>query len=553
MPGDRHALSQLGAATPALSIRARLVMLAVLAIAPLLIDRIRLVEAERSERMAVAGRRALEIARRDIESQQEGLAAARAMLEVAARSYVVMGARPDGCDSLFPALVAGVRWIRTLSVARLDGRIVCSTVPRATGINVADQSYFKDVRRTGEWTLSDYIVGRRPSAPILMAALSMPAGGDFAGGVLLAGLDPQWIGRLETAVGDQRDAVALMVDGEGRVIASHPPVEDWLGRPVPDPALLAAIAARPAGAVTSSGLAGVARVFGFLQVPGTSARIIVGLAETEVLGRIERERRIAYGQLAVVGALVLFGVWYGGEHLIVRPIRALAQSAAQIGEGALDLRLASREWAREFAPLAQALDAMARRLRAREEELRIANTHLEALSKIDGLTSLANRRGFDGELEAQWERSARLAQPLALMMIDVDYFKLFNDHYGHVVGDECLRRIGEVIAAVAHEGSYLAARYGGEEFTLLLPGTDMPAGIAAAARVRRGIEELGIVHAMTPRGRVTVSIGVAALAPSAEASAQGLIEAADTALYAAKRQGRNTVVANAEVGRLLAG
>jgi diguanylate cyclase (GGDEF)-like protein len=450
-------------------------------------------------------------------------------------------------------LVAGVRWIRTLSVARLDGRIVCSTAPRATGINVADQPYFKDVQRTREWALSDYILGRRPSAPILMAALSMPAGGEFAGGVLLAGLDPQWIGRLETEVGAQRDAVALMVDGDGRVIASHPPVEDWIGRPVPDPALLAALAARSAGAVTTSGLAGVPRVFGFLQVPGTSARIIVGLAQTEVLGRIERERRIAYGQLAIVGALVLFGVWYGGEHLIVRPIRALAHSAGQIGEGDLDLRLASREWAREFAPLAHALDAMARRLRVREEELRIANTHLEALSKIDGLTSLANRRGFDSELEAQWERSASLAQPLALMMIDVDYFKLFNDHYGHVEGDDCLRRIGEVIAAVAREGAYLAARYGGEEFTLLLPGTDTQEAVAAAARVRRGVEELGIAHAMTPRGRVTVSIGVAALAQSAQASAQGLIEAADTALYAAKRQGRNTVVANAEVSHRLAG
>jgi len=195
------------------------VMLALLAIGPLLLDRIRLVEAERSERMAVAAREALEIARRDIESQQEGLAAARAMLEVAARSYVVMGAKPDGCDSLLGALVAGVRWIRTLSVARPDGRIVCSTSPRATGINLADQSYFQGVQHTGEWTLSDYMVARRPRAPILMAALPVPAGGGFTGGVLIAGLDPQWIGRLETAVGGQRNAVALMVDG--RVVVAR--------------------------------------------------------------------------------------------------------------------------------------------------------------------------------------------------------------------------------------------------------------------------------------------------------------------------------------------
>jgi diguanylate cyclase (GGDEF)-like protein len=554
MPGDRHTLPQSGTApTPALSIRARLVMLALLAIAPLLVDRIRLVEAERTERVAVAAREALEIARRDIESQQEGLAAARAMLQVAARSYVAMGARPDGCDSLLAALVAGVRWIRTLSVARPDGRIMCSTAPRATGINLADQSYFQGVQRSGDWTLSDYMVARRPRAPILMAALPVPAGGEFAGGVLVAGLDPQWIGRLETAVGGQRDAVALMVDGEGRIIASHPRVDDWIGSPVPDAALLAALSAQSAGTLTTSGLDDVARVFGFLQVPGTSARIIIGLAETEVLGRIERERRIAYGQLALVGILVLFGVWYAGEHLIVRPIGALARSAGQIGEGDLDLRLASRAWAGEFAPLAHALDAMARRLGAREEELRVANTHLEALSKIDGLTSLANRRGFDVELEAQWERSAPLAQPLALLMIDVDHFKLFNDHYGHVEGDDCLRRIGEVIAAAALEGSYLAARYGGEEFALLLPATDRHAAVTAAARLRRAVEDLGIAHVMTPCGRVTVSIGVAARAPRTQASAQGLIEAADRALYAAKRQGRNAVVADVEIDDLVAG
>jgi diguanylate cyclase (GGDEF)-like protein len=554
MPGDRHTLPQSGGTpTPALSIRARLVMLALLAIAPLLLDRIRLVEAERSERMAVAAREALEIARRNIESQQEGLAAARAMLEVAARSYVAMGARPDGCDSLLSALVAGVRWIRTLSVARRDGRIVCSTSPRATGINLAEQSYFQGVEHTGEWTLSDYMVARRPRAPILMAALPAPAGGAFTGGVLVAGLDPQWIGRLETAVSGQRNAVALMVDGEGRIIASHPRIDDWIGSLIPDPALLAAMAAQPAGTLTTSGLDDVARVFGFLQVPGTSARILIGLAETEVLGRIERERRIAYGQLAVVGILVLFGVWYAGEHLIVRPIGALARSAGQIGEGDLDLRLANRAWAGEFAPLAQALDAMAYRLGAREEELRVANTHLEALSKIDSLTSLANRRGFDVELEAQLERSARLAQPLALLMIDVDYFKLYNDHYGHVEGDDCLRRIGEVIAAAAFEASYLAARYGGEEFALLLPETDRGAAIEAAAGLRRAVEDLAIAHAMTPSRRVTVSIGVAALAPYRDASAQMLIEAADQALYAAKRQGRNAVVADADIDNLVAG
>ena len=116
-----------------------------------------------------------------------------------------------------------------------------------------------------------------------------------------------------------------------------------------------------------------------------------------------------------------------------------------------------------------------------------------------------------------------------------------------------MRRIGEVIAAAALEGSYLAARYGGEEFALLLPGTDRQAAIKTAAGVRRAVEDLAITHAMTPCRRVTVSIGVAALAPGRDASAQMLIEAADQALYAAKRRGRNAVVADADIDTLVAG
>jgi diguanylate cyclase (GGDEF)-like protein len=553
MLGDRQSpLPSRPGPKPALSIRARLMVLALLAIAPLLVDRIRLLEAERSERLAVAAQEALEIARRNITSQQEGLAAARAMLNVASRSYLAMGARADGCDALLAALIAGVRWIRSLSVAHPDGRIVCSTAPHVAGINLADEGYFQEVRRTGEWTLSDFIAARRPRVPTLIAALPVPAAGEFAGGVLIAGLDPQWIGRLETAVGGRRDAVALMIDREGTLIASHPRREDRIGRVIADPALLAAIRTQAAGTITASGLDGVSRIFGFLQVPGTGSHIAIGLAQAEVLGRIERERRIAYGQLAFVGALVLFGVWYGGEHLIVRPIRALARSAGQIGEGDRDTSLTSRAWASEFAPLASALDSMAQRLAAREEELRVANAHLEGLSRIDSLTSLANRRGFDAALEARWARAVALAEPVALLMLDVDYFKLFNDHYGHVVGDECLRRIGDAIAAVAAEGSYIAARYGGEEFVLLLPAGNTAAGIAAAAQVRRAVEELRIAHAAAASGQVTISIGVAALEPTADVTAQTLIEAADAALYAAKREGRNVVVANAAEGYLVA-
>jgi diguanylate cyclase (GGDEF)-like protein len=190
---------------------------------------------------------------------------------------------------------------------------------------------------------------------------------------------------------------------------------------------------------------------------------------------------------------------------------------------------------------------MARKLAAREEELRIANEHLDELASLDGLTGLANRRGFDRELERAWQEAGEARQPLALMMIDIDHFKLYNDRYGHVPGDTCLRAVGETLSLVTLEEAVLVARYGGEEFALLLPGLDAGRATALAEEARKAIEDLLITHAEAPCGLVTISIGVAALVPEKNEAAANLVEAADTALYAAKRRGRNTVVAHAPV------
>jgi diguanylate cyclase (GGDEF)-like protein len=187
---------------------------------------------------------------------------------------------------------------------------------------------------------------------------------------------------------------------------------------------------------------------------------------------------------------------------------------------------------------------MAAKLAAREEELRIANQHLDELASLDGLSGLANRRGFDRELAREWKRAGEKCQPIALMMIDIDHFKLFNDRYGHVAGDTCLRAVGETLSLVTLDEAALVARYGGEEFTLLMPGLDIARAAALAEEVRSAVEDLQINHSESPCGHVTVSIGVESLVPDKFQTAADLVEAADTALYAAKRRGRNTVVAH---------
>ena len=130
------------------------------------------------------------------------------------------------------------------------------------------------------------------------------------------------------------------------------------------------------------------------------------------------------------------------------------------------------------------------------------------------------------------------------MMIDIDHFKLFNDRYGHVAGDTCLRAVGETLSLVTLDEAVLVARYGGEEFALLLPGLDLERASAIADEARKAVEDLQINHAESPCGHVTVSIGVESVIPDRFQTTADLIEAADTALYAAKRRGRNNVVAH---------
>jgi diguanylate cyclase (GGDEF)-like protein len=166
------------------------------------------------------------------------------------------------------------------------------------------------------------------------------------------------------------------------------------------------------------------------------------------------------------------------------------------------------------------------------------------LASLDGLTGLANRRGFDREVDRAWRQAEDLQEPLALMMIDIDHFKLFNDRYGHVQGDACLRAVGETLSLVALSEALMVARYGGEEFALLLPRLDIERAVALAEEARRSIAQLSITHADAPSGIVTISIGVESRIPQPGESADCLIEAADRALYDAKRRGRNTVVAH---------
>jgi len=191
----------------------------------------------------------------------------------------------------------------------------------------------------------------------------------------------------------------------------------------------------------------------------------------------------------------------------------------------------------------QRIAKMRARLLHVSNELERANQTLQNLADVDGLTSLANRRSLDRHLAAEVEDCASRGKPISVIMIDIDRFKAFNDHFGHLAGDKCLQRAAKILKEQISRQSDLAARYGGEEFCLVLPNTDIVGATHLAEKIRKQMEAKAIPNqGAGDKGVVTFSLGVCTETPSAGADPQKLLEAADTALYEAKQRGGNRVV-----------
>jgi diguanylate cyclase (GGDEF)-like protein/PAS domain S-box-containing protein len=178
-----------------------------------------------------------------------------------------------------------------------------------------------------------------------------------------------------------------------------------------------------------------------------------------------------------------------------------------------------------------------------ENSLAQAKDELEMLARVDGLTQLFNRRTFDESLLKEWKRMSRENKSLSLILCDIDYFKKYNDHYGHQEGDDCLRKVAQALATCVKRPADLVARYGGEEFVLLLPDTPLEGAKVIAEGARKAVEEQGVAHVASDIAPVvTLSLGVACIVPHTEEDPHAFIRAADEALYRAKEQGRNRFV-----------
>ncbi|WP_242045089.1 diguanylate cyclase domain-containing protein [Anabaena catenula] len=272
------------------------------------------------------------------------------------------------------------------------------------------------------------------------------------------------------------------------------------------------------------------------------------------LAPVEKQIRDVMFLFSLIASVVTIIAFAIGQ-LVTKQIIYLNNIVSHFTAGNLDIRVKINskdeigQLAKSFNNMALQLqtsfETLEHRIQESTQELVIANQKLELLANVDGLTQIANRRCFDNYLALEHTRHQREQNPLALIMIDIDYFKVYNDSYGHQGGDECLIKVAQEIAKVTQRPTDLVARYGGEEFAVILSNTDIKGALKVAKTIQTAIASLQIPHQNSQVSNyITLSMGVASLVPTLEQNLEALISYADQALYVAKEQGRNRAIAH---------
>ncbi|SAL25825.1 diguanylate cyclase [Caballeronia arvi] len=390
----------------------------------------------------------------------------------------------------------GMNYVGGAFVMNREGRIVLERDPsQHADLLFDDRDYFKihaGQRDAGLFISGPYASRLRKGVTSLAMSRRIDApDGSFAGVAVIA-LNVAYFNNLLSRVNVGHSGSVFIVQQDGVMIARKPALRpDEAGYVAKSPSF-ALMKDAPSGSyISSSPIDGVRRLYTFQHVPGTHLIAAVAPAENDVLAAW-RQRSI------VIGGLTLM---FGGGFVIISWLLAIS-------------------------------------LRSRA----IAQEKLQRLAGTDALTGLFNRRALDRRLDEEWRRARRADQPLSALFVDVDYFKLYNDTYGHAMGDDALTAVADCIQNSAKRPGDIVARYGGEEFVVVLPGTAANGAFTFAERLRMKVEGLAIANSAAPKGVLTISIGCATTSPRLADNALKLLNGADSALYLAKRAGRNRAV-----------
>lgn len=440
---------------------------------------------------------------------------------------------------------------RAMGVALPNGDVFCSSVVRHgnESINIRDRSHFRMAVTSGRFSVGDYLVGRVTGQHGINFAYPVKDAQGNLLAVLFAGLNidtfiEQGESRRE---GLQRTLgrVVTIVDRNNIVLAQYPGSGARVGEKYPNPRVVEAMSVPGSRLFTTIDSTGISRLYVVENVGGSAdsappIRVIVSTPSHVIFADADRAlTRTLFGVLFIT-VLLMVGAWYGAEILVLRRVRTLLDVANRIRKGDLAARTGFGSGSEELMLLGAALDSMAQELQTRDAELQAALHRLNHQAATDQLTGLPNRRYLWEALGAELLRSRRRKSPLAVMLLDIDHFKQFNDRWGHEAGDLVLKNVTYAIRAVVR-GSDIVARHGGEEFVVVLPEAGEDIAQSRAEAVRAGIAGLQLTYNGEPLGPVTASIGVA-VGIELRQTAEGMVRVADLAMYEAKQSGRNRVV-----------
>lgn len=409
-------------------------------------------------------------------------------------------------------IVASTHEIQEAFVYGADGTRLVTSLPQLIAGSNADREYFRYHAAHTDRTTHIGKPIRSRSTGVLTVPLSRRvdrADGSF-GGVVMASLNLNYFGKFYDSFDVGRSGTLVLALDDGTLLYRRPFSQALVGSNVSNNAVFQHYKAHgPIGtAMIVATVDGIERLYSYRHLDGYPLLLFIAQSKQEILNEWVNTAIKSSLILLVATAILIWGARRMIKQILVR----------------------------------EALEDELRRLRAVTESHNVA---LQALANTDSLTGLANRRYFEQKLANEQERARRGAKPCSLILGDVDYFKKFNDRYGHVAGDACLRQVAGAIAAGLKRPADLAARYGGEEFVVVLPDTDLDGACAVAEQLRNRIAALGIAHADSQFGHVTISLGVFTAHPGAGGGdVADWIRAADAMLYKAKGAGRNCLVAH---------
>jgi diguanylate cyclase (GGDEF)-like protein len=423
------------------------------------------------------------------------------------------GTTPEASDRLrshMRNMVSEVKELQGLFLYGADGSWLVTSLERPIAGNNADREYFQYHRKNASRALhiGQPIRSRSTGVWILPVSRRLDhPDGSFAG-VALGTIRIAFFASLYSGFDVGKEGLVLLLHDDGTLLYRRPFRENVVGTSAATgPIYQMYRNSGPVGtAMMRSPVDGIVRLYSYRHLDQLPLIVATAQSKSEILAEW-RQSTLVMSAATMLVVILLAGV---GARL-VRQIIIRDQLEAE--------------------------------LRIVEEHLQERNQELTVLAIADGLTGIANRRHFEDTLRLELKRSRRTGAPLSLVLLDVDFFKKYNDHYGHVAGDDCLRQVAVALRDALDRPTDLAARYGGEEFAMVLPATGQVGARYVAERLRLAIMDLGIVHAENPSGVATISAGVCTFhgGPDEDDDPDAFLRRADTLLYRAKANGRNRV------------